>query len=217
MLFIVAFSQTGPLPACRYDDILTARTEYSEWATTLLDTIYKLPESYVPPDLVSATKAGLSSGYEVRSLVVPDLTALAQAAEAAGHPLAVQSAYRSYSYQVKTFASWVAQEGRAQALKVSARPGHSEHQLGTVLDFRTAGGKPAWDYDDWATTPTGKWLEANAHRYGFVMSYPKDEEALTCYSYEPWHYRYVGREEAGAVFESGLTLRQWLWQKAGGG
>lgn len=214
MLVCMVHAQASPLPECRYDDIFTAKTSYGDWATTLLDTIYKLPENYVPPDLVSAGEAGLASGYEVRGLVIPDLKALVKAAKAAGHPLAVQSAYRSYSYQVKTFASWVAQEGRAQALKVSARPGHSEHQLGTVLDFRAAGGKPAWDYADWATTPTGKWLAANAYLYGFVMSYPKNKEALTCYSYEPWHYRYVGRAEAKAVHDSGLTLRQWLWRKA---
>ena len=65
--------------------------------------------------------------------------------------------------------------------------------------------------DDWATTAAGAWLQQNAWRYGFVMSYPKNKRDLTCYVYEPWHYRYVGRDVAKAVEESGLALREWLW------
>ena len=100
-----------------------------------------------------------------------------------------------------------------QALKESARPGHSEHQLGTALDFRSAAGPPAWELDDWAQTPAGAWMAEHAPRFGFVMSYPRGEEETVCYAYESWHYRYVGRDVARTVRESGLTLREWLWQQ----
>ena len=204
---------TAQLPECRYDDLETRFQDPSQWRATLLDTLYRLPESYAPQDLVSVQEAGLDSAQQVRAFVIPDLRALVQAAEDAGHPLAVQSAYRSYTYQVGTFNYWVEQRGREEALRISARAGHSEHQLGTTLDFRSADGPPAWEVEDWAQTPAGAWLAENAPRYGFVMSYPKGAEDRVCYTYEPWHYRYVGREAAQAVRESGLTLREWLWRR----
>jgi zinc D-Ala-D-Ala carboxypeptidase len=103
--------------------------------------------------------------------------------------------------------------GYAKAITQSARPGHSEHQLGTTLDFRSYGNStPPWEYADWGTTAAGRWLAANAWRYGFVMSYPKGKMKVTCYTYEPWHYRYVGRPMAARVRESGLTLREYLWR-----
>ncbi len=207
---LFAAAQT-PLPACRYDDLATSHTDYADWQTTLLDTLYRVPDAYVPPDLVSAAQAGLGGSYQVRALVVDDLRALVTAAAAAGVPVELQSAYRSYDYQTRTFEYWVSQEGRDAALTSSARAGHSEHQLGTAVDFRSAGGPAPWDLDDWATTPPGAWLAENAWHYGFVMSYPKGKKETTCYIYEPWHYRYVGRDVAKAVEESGLALREWLW------
>ena len=202
-----------PLPACRYDDLPTAHGEIGDWQRTLLDTIYKLPESYVPDDLVSVKEAGLDSDQTLRALLMDDLAQLLKDAAAAGYPLELQSAYRSYGYQAKTFDYWVAQGGLEAARRSSARPGHSEHQLGTAADFRGEGGKAPWDYDDWAETPAGAWLAANAYRYGFVMSYPKSKESVTCYIYEPWHYRYMGREIAAEIEKSGLTLREWLWKE----
>ncbi|MGL4608836.1 MAG: M15 family metallopeptidase [Trueperaceae bacterium] len=201
------------LPSCSYDDVLTAHQGYEDWALTLLDTIYKLPETYAPPDLVSVAETGLSADYKLRALVLPDLTALVGAARDAGLRLELQSAYRSYSYQAKTFQSWVDKEGLEAALQSSARPGHSEHQLGTAADFRSAGGPAPWDVADWGTTPEGSWLAQHAWEYGFVMSYPSGKQNITCYIYEPWHYRYVGKNVAKAVKESGLTLREWLWER----
>lgn len=206
-----AFAQ--PLPACTYEDRATPLQSPHDWPYTLLDTVYSLPEGYVPDDLVSVEGAGFSSGLLVRALVLDDLSALKEAADAAGMGLEVQSAYRSYSYQAQTFERWAAQDGLEAALRSSARPGHSEHQLGTALDFRSADGPPAWELDDWRTTPEGAWLAENAPRFGFVMSYPEGKEDVTCYIYEPWHYRYVGREVAQAVMASGETLREWLWRR----
>lgn len=199
------------LPACGYEDRPTAYTAYSDWQYTLLDTLYKLPADYAPTDLVPLRQAGLASDLLVRAIIIDDLRALVADARAAGHPLAVQSAYRSYNYQVRTFDYWVNLNGREAALASSARAGHSEHQLGTAVDFRSQDGPPAWDLDDWADTPAGAWTVANAWRYGFVLSYPRGSRDITCYVYEPWHYRYMGRELAAQIHDSGLTLREWLW------
>ena len=200
------------LDACPYVDVLTAHTDYTDWATTLVDTYYELPATYAPPDLVSTAKAGLSSGFLIRSIVIPDLTAMAAAAKAAGAPIDVESAYRSYATQKSTFAYWVGVSGYAGALTYSARPGHSEHQLGTTLDVKSAGTSTAFG-GDWATTKAGAWMMAHAWEYGFVLSYPKGQTAVSCYTYEPWHYRYFGRDVAAAIHESGLVTRAWLWTR----
>jgi zinc D-Ala-D-Ala carboxypeptidase len=205
-----------PLPACAYLDLPTARPGLDAWATTVLDTLYALPSSYLPPDLVDTSQAGLNGGHLIRSLVVADLAAMVAAAEADGARLAVQSSYRSYNSQVLTFNGWVHQVGLDAALRVSARPGHSEHQLGTAIDFRSVSGPSPWGIPDWAVTTEGAWLSANAWRFGWILSYPRGTSAVSCYNYEPWHFRYVGREIATAIHESGTTERQWLWAQGYG-
>lgn len=201
----------GPLPACRYDDIATAPRAYEDWPITLVDTILRVPSTYAPPDLVSTKQAGLAGGGLVRKVALADLKSMAAAARKAGAPIAVQSAYRSYAQQKATFNSWVASLGYAGALKVSARPGHSEHQLGLAIDFRSDPGGPPWSGADWAKSPAGSWMLGHAWRYGWVLSYPRGSFDTVCYSYEPWHYRYVGRSLAARLRASGLTLRAFLW------
>jgi D-alanyl-D-alanine carboxypeptidase len=199
-------------PACRIADATTRYTAYTDYQKTLLDWIYRLPSSYAPRDLTSVSKAGLTGSGSVRKLLIPDLTAMAKAARAAGARLAVQSSYRSYSTQMGVFNSWVRQSGYAQAITGSARPGHSEHQLGTVLDFKSYAGGAPWSYSyDWATSKAGRWMMNNAWKYGFVLSYPMNMASQVCYGYEPWHYRYYGRAIAAAIHSSGLTPRYWLW------
>ena len=204
------------LPACDYVDLPAARVGYGQWGTTVLDTVFQLPRGYAPPDLVDTSRAGLNGSFFIRAIAEEDLAAMIKAAGSAGAHLAVQSAYRSYAGQVLTFDGWVSQSGYEQALRVSARPGHSEHQLGTAIDFKTVGGIAPWRYADWATSTEGAWLAANAWKFGWLMSYPKGGSALSCYSYEPWHYRYVGWTTAAAVHAAGTTLREWLWAQGYG-
>jgi D-alanyl-D-alanine carboxypeptidase len=206
----IGVSGMGSLPACRYDDILTAPRGYGDWSVTLVDTILEVPDSYVPPDLVSVSKAGIGGSGTIRAIAVRDLRALAAAARAAGNPIAVESAYRSYAAQESIFVSWIAHAGYTQALAHTARPGHSEHQLGLAIDFRSAGGSVP-STRDWGTTPAGAWMRKHAWRYGWVQSYPKDQQSTTCYMYEAWHFRYVGRPLAARIHDSGLTVRQYLW------
>lgn len=200
----------GPLPDCRYDDILTTPRGYADWSITLVDTILRVPKGYVPPDLVAATEARITGGGTVRAVMIDDLRAMTEAAAAAGNGIGIQSAYRSYASQEALFAGWVTQFGYARALEVPARPGHSEHQLGLAIDFRSEpDGSPFTG--TWGSTPAGKWMRTHAWEYGFALSYPKDTVTLTCYAYEPWHFRYVGRDLAALIHTSGLTPRQYLW------
>ena len=201
-----------PAPYCAIADQMTPYRAYADYARTYLDWTYALPPAYAPPDLTPVASAGFieSRSEYVRAILIADLAALRADAAAAGHRLAVLSGYRSYAEQQATFAYWVRVGGYDQALRTSARAGHSEHQLGTAIDFSSAGENPPWQYADWGTTPSGRWLAENAWRYGFVLSYPAGKSAITCYDYEPWHYRWVGRERAAALRQSGVTLREFL-------
>lgn len=202
---------TGGLPACAHADVATAHPSLDEWWLTLVDTTYMVGSGYAPADLVDTGTLGLNGGYLIRSIVAVDLSAMVADAAAAGAALRAVSGYRDYATQQSTFDYWVSVGGYDQALLTSARAGHSEHQLGTTLDFTDASGTPPWTYADWATTTAGAWMRDNAWRYGFVMSYPAGTLDRTCYSYEPWHYRYVGRAVAGEITGSGLTPRAYLW------
>lgn len=113
------------------------------------------------------------------------------------------SGFRSYSEQVNVYEGWVKVYGD-EADRVSARPGHSEHQLGLAIDVNETS-------FDFAESAEGMWLAENCYKYGFILRYPSFEsEAITGYMYEPWHIRYLGDENAYYVHFSGLTLEEYL-------
>jgi zinc D-Ala-D-Ala carboxypeptidase len=213
----LAAAVSGPLlvttvpPLCGYGDVPT--TYRGDWSRTLLDTIYRLPSTYVPADLVYTTGIyQVRSSFRVRKVAYADLKALFDAARAAGAAIDLTSTFRSYASQQATYDYYVKSLGAAGGLLRAARPGHSEHELGTAIDVMAYDGVSPSNYTDWTVTKAGAWMRDNAWRYGWLMSYPKAASpAVTCYQYEPWHYRYVGRNVAKAVHDSGLTLREYLW------
>jgi D-alanyl-D-alanine carboxypeptidase len=215
-----ASAVSGPLlvttipPSCAYGDVLTTYRSYSYWARTLLDTIYRLPSTYIPGDLVYTTGIyHMNGAFRIRSVAYADLKALADAARAAGATIDLTSTFRSYASQQATYDYYVKWLGASGGLLRAARPGHSEHQLGTTIDVKGYQGVSPMNYTDWTVTKTGAWMRDNAWRYGWVMSYPKaTSPSVTCYQYEPWHYRYVGRTVAKAVHDAGLSLRGYLWR-----
>lgn len=204
----------GPLPDCRLDDIFTEPRGYDDWQITQVDWILTLGPDYKPPDLVSVRNSGIAGGGLIREIVIDDLTALVKAAKANGTPLVAWSPYRGYSQQVKLFNGYAGWNGEKytnfdSAINFSARPGHSEHQTGLTIDFVAVGDDSLTS--NWEVTRTGGWMAKNAWKYGWLMSYPKGKQDVTCYRYEPWHYRYVGREMAKTIHDSGLTIREYLW------
>jgi D-alanyl-D-alanine carboxypeptidase len=204
----------APLPACRFTDVPALGDPRTDWATMVLDTRFKVGPDDRPRKLVSVRKAGIGTvlGARIIPEAIDDLRSLHEASVAAGAEVVIRTAYRSYAQQASVFRSWVATAGERTARTVSARPGHSEHQLGSALDFAGAGDpKAPWEHADWATTKPGRWLMRHAWEHGFVLSYPDGMTDRTCYAYEPWHYRYVGRGLAAAIEESGLTPREYLW------
>jgi D-alanyl-D-alanine carboxypeptidase len=193
----IVLAQPGPppadMPACRIGDLAATATGYNQWAETLLDTEHRLDSDYRPPDLVQVD--GARRAIKLRSLVVPDLRAMLDAAHDDGVRIELNSGYRGYGTQAAIFERNVSERGEEFAHRSVALPGHSEHQLGTTLDF---GG----DH---------QWLANNAWRFGFVMSYPPGRSQWTCYKPEPWHYRYFGRQRAALIQASGLSPREFLW------
>jgi len=197
------------LPVCGVKDKLTRYHKVSQWKKTLLDTNLKIKRAYKPWDLVSVSRANIAGSGKVRKIMIADLKAMTAAARRAGKPLAVRSAWRSYDYQKSLFNYYVRTQGYAKALKFSARPGHSEHQMGTTIDFSVGPGVPL--STKFGDSPSGKWLARNGWKYGFIMSYPKGKRSASCYGYEPWHWRYFGRTLARKIHDSGQVPRRYLY------
>ncbi len=120
-----------------------------------------------------------------------------------GLDIYIASGFRSYDYQAGLYQRYVDKDGKEEADRYSARPGHSEHQTGLAFDLNTID-------DSFADTAEGKWVRRNCHKYGFIIRYPSDKEDVTGYKYEPWHIRYLGEETAQAVYDSGLCLEEYL-------
>ena len=193
----------------------------NQWATSLLDPMYRLSSSYKPTNLVAITWLGVitpKGGYLLKREVADALNAMFAEAKANNVSLKILSAYRSYAAQVATFAKWVAKSGLQQARKYSAIPGHSEHQLGTTVDLGSTTGV-SWSNPKFPTSATAIWLEANAYKFGFVRSYPSGSAniALSCYGAEAWHWRYVGKNLAYEIVCSGQVPRIFLWNRQNDG
>ena len=124
-----------PAPECTVGSEPVDGDPANEWSTVVIDTGHSLPPDYAPTDLVSVAEAGFATQDQVRSFVIPDLAALRAGAEANGTPMVVVSGYRSYDYQRTLFTRRAADVGEEQAALETARPGHSEHQLGTAVDI----------------------------------------------------------------------------------
>ena len=168
---------------------------------------YALPASYVPPHLTPITAVPTAGTQLLRSSVLPYLYQLFGAAENAGFNLSIVSSYRSYATQVATFNYWVSRYGYSAATTGSARPGHSEHQLGTTVDLGLAG--KSWPMG-FSISPAAGWVAKNAHKYGFVVSYQSGKTAVTGYISKPWHIRWVGIELAIELYKQNLSLEEYL-------
>lgn len=175
--------------------------------TVVVNKKHRLPSDYIPP-LTSV------AGGQLRPEAASALQKLLGAAETAGAPMVIVSSYRSYQTQVSTYQYWVNTQGQEQADRESARPGHSEHQTGLTADMGNPDGSCQL-IGCFANTFAGQWLAAHAHEYGFIIRYPDGMESETGYIYEPWHIRYVGVDNATAIFNSGQTMDQYYGVLAG--
>ena len=174
-----------------------------------LDKTHRLTEDCVPLDLEPLPGDMVSGGTQVmRRDAATAYRELSAAAKKDGYTILAASAYRSYQAQEAAYGSHVSRGGQAYADRVSARPGHSEHQLGTTTDVTSA--SAGFGLESFEGTPEAEWLAEHSWEHGFVVSYPDGKEHITGYVYEPWHIRWVGKAEAAKVRESGLTLHEYL-------
>ncbi|WP_246942817.1 M15 family metallopeptidase [Bacillus pinisoli] len=175
-----------------------------------------LPSEYVPSDLMAPdipfTFEEVIDKRFLRKEVIQPIEQLFSEAEKEGIQLLAVSGYRSYVRQKSIYEHEVAKVGVEEAALYVALPGQSEHQLGLALDVtsNSVGLKITEEFGD---TIEGKWLEENAHRFGFIIRYPRDKDLLTGYHYEPWHIRYVGKEVADYLFTNDLVLEQVVKSK----
>jgi D-alanyl-D-alanine carboxypeptidase len=183
----------------------------------LVDKNHALPEDHEPEDLVELPGGVYRvnrRGLLLRRAAAEALEEMAAAAGAAGVTLVASSAYRSYRYQAEVYNRVVRELGQEAADRESAPPGRSQHQTGLVVDFGSID-------DSFAEDPAGRWMAANAGRFGWSLSFPDGYEAATGYRWESWHYRYLGRELTafidtyfGGIQQYGLRFL-YEWEHAG--
>lgn len=161
--------------------------------------------TYIDGILVVNKTYALPSDYNPG--VDPDAQAafdkMQAAAAAEGLNIYISSGFRSYDYQSGLYDRYVQRSGKAEADRYSARPGHSEHQTGLAFDLNSID-------MTFADTDECAWVNKHCAEYGFIIRYPKGSESITGYMYEPWHLRYLGTENAKKVYDSGLTLEEYL-------
>ncbi|MGC9248480.1 M15 family metallopeptidase [Listeria ivanovii] len=188
--------------------------ENEENMLVLANKDYSLQPTYTPPDLVRPNVT-FSFGDEkiekaqMRKEAGTALEEMFQAANDNGYKLFAVSGYRSYKRQQEVFQAEVNSKGDAKAREAVAYPGTSEHQTGLAMDISSE--SQSYELTDaFGNTPEGKWLQENAHNYGFILRYMKGREDITKYQYESWHYRYVGKDAATIIYENDWTLEEFF-------
>ena len=183
-----------------------------DWQLTLVNAAN--PLAMEDPDI---ELADIPNGQKLDSRALADFEAMLDAMTAAGLNPVIRSGYRSMADQQQVWESklkdleaqgMTSEEAKAEAMNYVALPGTSEHQLGLALDIVD---DSYWKLDEkQESTPVQKWLVENCWDYGFVLRYPADKTEITGVAYEPWHYRYVGREAAREMKEQGMCLEEYV-------
>ncbi|UBH12766.1 M15 family metallopeptidase [Macrococcus armenti] len=179
-----------------------------------LDKEVKDGITYIDGILIVNKEISLPKNYnpDVDATANEHLNTLIQNGNSEGLNLVLRSAFRSYDTQASLYQQYVARDGKKKADTYSAQPGHSEHQTGLAFDLGNTEGSDDF-LESFEDTKEGQWLARHAHEYGFIIRYPKGKSDITGYQYEPWHLRYLGKETATKVYESGLTLEEYLGLK----
>ncbi|OUB15109.1 D-Ala-D-Ala carboxypeptidase VanY [Bacillus thuringiensis serovar yunnanensis] len=190
----------------------------NDWRTILVNRDHMLPKE-LEIQLTSITK-NAKKGQQMDSRISNVYQEMVTAAKKEEINLYFRSGFRPIKLQKTYYESQVQdyknkglsdKEASAKVLEYTQYPGASEHHTGLALDITSV----EWEHtggdlnDKFDTTDTFKWLDKHAAEYGFILRYPKDKESITGIKYEPWHYRYVGKEVATYLKENGLTLEEY--------
>ena len=176
------------------------------------------PVTYVPNDLVVPGVPLRVPGNEtmqLRQAAAQSLTQLFASAKASDINLMLSSGYRSYEYQVSLYNGYVQSQGQATADTQSARPGYSEHQTGLAADVEPINRKCELE-NCFKDTPEGQWVATNAYKFGFIIRYVADKTAVTGYTFEPWHIRYIGAPLAQELHDEHTETLEEFFNVPGG-
>lgn len=188
-----------------YED--TTETDTSKGSQLIVNKFYSLPSDYQPAKLVKIKNwYAYDSAKQMDEEAYYAFISMYNAAKEEGLSLVINSSYRTYQEQEEIYNDYKNRYGSEYADGYAARPGHSEHQTGLVIDIAIDSG---YDNTTFDTSPKYAWLQNNAHKYGYILRYPKDKEHITGYSYESWHYRYVGIEIATYIYEHNITFDEY--------
>lgn len=201
---IVTFVNIG-LDRPFYSEIQTISDSGS--LTVLVNKYRQLESTYVPNDLEVIASCYNSGELVLRREARIAFELMCHAAALEGIHLEAISTFRSFSYQNTVYYKNITPDTSLEEYqkirdKVSARPGHSEHQTGLAVDINDL----EQTFED---TEAGRWLAINSYRYGYLLRYPKGKEEITGYDYEPWHFRYLGRRLSIEVKVSQLTYDEF--------
>ena len=207
-----ALPRTAPIvPITAEEPIIKDPVDPEAWNLILVNPWNPLPENY------SFTKKELSNGHAVDERCYPDLQAMMDACRAAGNSPVICSSYRSYEKQQSLYQNKVnrlaaqgysQEKAREEAAKAVALPGTSEHQLGLAVDIVDIANQNLDSSQE--DTAVQQWLMEHSWEYGFILRYPNDKSDITGIIYEPWHYRYVGKDAAAETYPQGLCLEEYL-------
>lgn len=188
-----------------YDKDTVKKTDISKKELMLVNKFNYLDENYAPDDIVKVSVQFAYGDNEIKKEVYEKFRSMYNDAKKEGLYLIITSSYRDYNFQKELWDSYANQKGDEWADSVSARAGYSEHQTGYTLDIVTYKA----NMSSFEKTDEFKWLQDNAYKYGFILRYPKDKEDITGYSYESWHYRYVGKDVATKIKKLGITFDEY--------
>jgi D-alanyl-D-alanine carboxypeptidase len=183
----------------------------SDWKLILINKQHHIPDDY------TFTLGTIKGSMKCDERIIEELQEMLQAAQKDGISLAIRSPYRDYERQIMLFNRKIKAymkkknsylESYRQAAQAVTIPGSSEHQVGLALDI-TCDTYTSLN-EGFGETQAGKWLAAHSYEYGFILRYPEGKEDVTGIEYEPWHFRYVGKEAAAYMYENELTLEEFV-------
>ena len=182
-------------------------TDLTKGNLILVNKYYYVGETFEPvnPKELEINKYTYWQGSVLSEDAYTAFIKMVEDAKKLGYSLIDTSAYRTYEYQSYLYNKYLQENGLEWTLKSSAKPGHSEHHTGLATDI-VKNGVSMYELEN---TSEFKWLQENAHLYGFILRYPKGKEYLTGYKYEPWHYRYVGVEAAKYIYEENIVFEEY--------
>lgn len=184
----------------------TKNTDLNKGHLMLTNKFHFLDNTYTSNNMVKVSnRYSYGENQMLTSETFSAFLNMFNAAKNEGLTLIINSSFRSFEEQDEVYNELLSTRGDEYANKMAAKPGYSEHQTGMAIDIQTYGSNASnfEEFDEF------KWLQNNAHKYGFILRYPKDKKYLTGYEYESWHYRYVGIEVATYIYQNQITFDEY--------